>query len=150
MKNQRLYLNVYRSGTYHRQGKPGHCNIHGGDFFTTLYDALTHAESANGYVTTVEVDIPVPEGYHIVRNPDNSVPTPLHMTRGNLLTLLPWRKANQDPPIMSAQELCGLSLDTSEREAVAPARAYKPAHGGYPGTVRAAEDPDERMFVIGG
>lgn len=99
MKTQTLYMNVYRAGFYHRQGKPGHCNIHAGDFFTSRVDAEAHVEPDKGYITTVSFEMPLPDGTTILANPEGSVPTPLHETRGNPLALMPWHSSPQVFPV---------------------------------------------------
>lgn len=96
---QRLYMNVYRAGHYHRQGKPGHTNIHAGDFFTSEKDARDNAEPEAGYLATVPFDMPVPEGATILSNPEGSEPTPLSVTRRNPLTLMPWHSAPKVFPV---------------------------------------------------
>lgn len=158
MKTQTLHMNVYRAGFYHRQGKPGHCNIHAGDFFTSWAAAIAAVERDKGYIATVAFEMPVPEGTTILANPDGSVPTPLSATRGNPFALIPWHTAPEVlPPVLTAGLLCPTqkaayvddeSLDTSEAEAVDPTRVmrqqqqtaanYRPAHGGYPGVVMGA------------
>jgi hypothetical protein len=126
VKTQRLYMNVYRSGYYHRQGKPGHCNLHAGDFFTDEMEALRCAEPDKGYIETVAFDMPVPDGCVILANPEGCVPTPLHVTRDNPLALAPWHTAPEPPPpILTAGRACPTalaSLDTSEADAFDPPR----------------------------
>lgn len=139
MPTQTLYMNVYRAGYYHRQGKPGHCNIHAGDFFTTEAEARRCAEPDKGYIATVSFEMPLPEGTTILANLEGSEPTPLHETRRNPLALAPWHtEPDIWPPVLTAGRLCpyqraGLawddgvdSLDTSEAEA----RPYYPSYAG--------------------
>lgn len=108
MSTQRLYMNVYRAGFYHRQGKPGHCNIHAGDFFPSEELAKAYAATKAGYLGTVSFDMPVPDGTVVLANPEGSIPTPLSETRGNPLALMPWHTAPKVfPMILSAgQESC--------------------------------------------
>lgn len=112
MKTQRLYVNVYRSGHYHRQGKPGHCNIHAGDLFTSEDLALENAEPGNGYIATVPLDMPIPDDVTILANPQGSIPSPLRQTRDNPLALMPWHSSPEVFPvaILSAGQACALPL----------------------------------------
>ena len=116
MTTQRLWINIYRAGHYHRQGKPGHANIHGGDLFTTEALAKEHAERAHGYVATVSVDMPVPEGCTVLVNAEGTEPTPLRETRDDPFMRLPWHTApNPLPPVLTAGHLCAMpSLDTGD------------------------------------
>lgn len=107
MNTQRLYMNVYRAGYYHRQGKPGHTNLHAGDFFTSMQSAVDAIEYQKGYITTVEMDMPIPEGVTILENPEGSVPTPLSETRNNPLALMPWHSSPAVfPMILTAGQAC--------------------------------------------
>lgn len=72
-------MNVYRSGFYHRQGKPNTTNMHGGDLYATEAAALENAEVNRGYLGTAPVDFPM-GGAPYVNGPD-STPTPLSVTR---------------------------------------------------------------------
>ena len=101
MMTQRLWINIYRAGHYHRQGKPDHCNIHGGDLFTTESLALENVERGAGYVATVSLDMPVPDGCVVLTNPEGSQPSSLYETKNNPLALLPWHTAPYPtPPIL--------------------------------------------------
>lgn len=109
MSAQLLYMNVYRAGHYHRQGKPLHTNLHGGDLFTTRESALAAVDPDAEYLGTVATYVNVPEGCTVLENPEGSVPTPLSVTRGNPLALLPWHThAENVPPILSAGQACGM------------------------------------------
>lgn len=136
---QTLFINVYRSGVYHRQGKPHTCNMHGGDLYATRHDAIEAIEHDKGYITTAPVVVDLPALAYV--NPEGSEPTPLSDTRRIVMS-------GQDSP--GLLPLYHDSLETSEREAVeiqqawerpakAPetlSKAYKPTHGGYPTSAR--------------
>lgn len=131
MSTQRLYMNVYRAGYYHRQGKPGHCNLHAGDFFTDEMQALRCAQPENGYIETVGFDMPVPTGCVILSNPEGCEPTPLHQTRDNPLALAPWHTPPEPPPPVLTAGACPTalcSLDTGEDDALpySPPQATEP------------------------
>jgi hypothetical protein len=74
MNTQTVWLNVYRSGYYHRAGKPTATNLHGGDLYVSYADATAAIQHDRGYITTVSFQMPVPADTHIYRNPENSVP----------------------------------------------------------------------------
>lgn len=75
----RGYINIYRSGWFHRAGKPQCFDRHSGDVYPT-YDAAVRAVSPRShYVCTVPVvwhDAP-----NLRPNPAHSVPVPLNVTR---------------------------------------------------------------------
>ncbi|CAN7638083.1 hypothetical protein LJR130_004845 [Variovorax sp. LjRoot130] len=49
------YINLYRSGWFHRQGKPGAFDLHAGDVYPTLESALRDIEPRTHYLATVPV-----------------------------------------------------------------------------------------------
>lgn len=55
MVNVTGYMNLYHSGFYHRRGKPGDINVHGGDVYLTRYEALAAVEVEAGYIATIVV-----------------------------------------------------------------------------------------------
>lgn len=135
--SQTLYINLYRSGYWHRQGKPGTCNVHAGDVYDDFDTALRAIEPGKGYIDTIRLEASLP--FPLFVNPADAEPTPLRETakliaRGDL----------DNPKLLPVYNTD--SLDTSEREAVnvplpwegaakasgSPAKAYKPTHGGYP------------------
>lgn len=133
---QTLWINVYRSGVYHRQGKPNTCNLHGGDLYTSYTDAYRAIEHDKGFIATVTVAADLPAEAYV--NPPDCEPTPLSQTARIIMS-------GQDSPIL-LPIYNGDSLETSEREARdlplpwqrpveapgSPAKAFKPTHGGYP------------------
>lgn len=114
MSTQRLYMNVYRAGFYHRQGKPGHTNLHAGDFFTSRMAALNAIVPDVGYIDTVAFDMPVLAGCTVTENPPDSVPTPLSVTRDNPLALLPWHTEPAAPPILNVGLACDIPQTSLE------------------------------------
>jgi hypothetical protein len=99
-----FFMNIYASGHYHRKGKPGVTDYHGGDLYATEEQARYDAQPEKGYVFTAKLDIPasVAEALNIRANGPESVPVPISLTRNKVKV----------SPILAA--------------------AYKPAHGGYP------------------
>lgn len=87
------YMNLYKSGFYHRTGKPdGNINVHGGDVYLTFAEAASAAEPDKGYLTTVSVEYyadvkPVP-------NAVDSEPVPLSMSRKAFARII----KRDDPP----------------------------------------------------
>lgn len=73
------YLNVYRSGYFHRQGKPHAYDRHSGDFYPTEQDAKRDIDPPSHYICTVPV-VWVEEA-PVFPNGEDSQPVPLHMTR---------------------------------------------------------------------
>jgi len=73
------YLNIYRSGFFHRSGKPNTCDRHGGDFYLNEAAAKGDIEPISHYITTVRVLWE--ENEMIEANPCNSVPRSLRETR---------------------------------------------------------------------
>lgn len=86
----KLWMNVYQAGYWHRQGKPGHTNLHGGDLFVSQELAERYAEPDKGLVCTCEIEIDLMPGISVISNPLDSEPTPLHITRGRKDMLAPW------------------------------------------------------------
>lgn len=75
---QTLYMNLYRAGYFHREGKPGCVDIHPGDCYATREEAEADVEPRSHYVATVPFDYTGP----LVRpNPADSIPTPLSASR---------------------------------------------------------------------
>lgn len=77
---QLIFLNLYRSGWFHRAGKPNTLNRHAGDCYTTRKQALADIEPITHYIATVAVLYRDPEGL-LKCNDGNSKPVPLHVTR---------------------------------------------------------------------
>lgn len=108
--NQVIFINLYRSGVYHRQGKPNATNLHGGDVYASEAAALENAEPDRGYITTVRAELPMATGMELVVNRYDSVPTPLSVTRtNNPEVLLPWVKPFPGSVLATDQ-----SLDTAD------------------------------------
>lgn len=69
------FMNVYRSGHFHRAGKPGNFDRHGGDLYPDYASAVAAIEPASHYVATVPVSWPDYVG--IQANTEHSKPLPL-------------------------------------------------------------------------
>lgn len=137
-----LYINLYRSGYYHRQGKPLTTNLHAGDVYDNERTAKENAEPDRGYITTVpfEVDLPGP----VYVNGEGSIATPLSVTRQSWndsypeRVILPYVRKDDTPPMEMGDDYIGPTYEQwrANREASgfqpAPAAAYKLAHRGYP------------------
>lgn len=67
----RGWLNVYRSGHYHRAGKPGMYDRHPGDIYETKEAALADISPASHYVATVPIEWYDPEPLR-VNGPDST------------------------------------------------------------------------------
>lgn len=75
---QQLWMNLYRAGYFHREGKPGCVDIHPGDCYASREEAMADIEPRSHYVATVPFEWTGP----VVRpNPADSVPTPLSASR---------------------------------------------------------------------
>lgn len=140
MNTQRLWMNVYRAGYFHCQGKAGHTNIHAGDFFTSEELAKVNVTPGAGYIGTVSFDMPVPPGTVVLSNPEGSVADPLRLTRENPMALMPWHTAPHVFPVAILNGgSCPLrdcpaggwdsfgSIETSEAEA----QPYMPSYAGH-------------------
>jgi hypothetical protein len=73
------YINLYRSGWFHRQGKPGAFNLHAGDVYPTLESARRDIEPRTHYLATVPVCWQADQ--EMTPNPGNSTPIPLSVSR---------------------------------------------------------------------
>lgn len=132
-----LFINLYRSGVYHRQGKPNTCNMHAGDVYTSRAAAEAAIEHDKGFIATVDFMPDLPAEVYV--NPPDCVPTPLSQTARVIMS-------GQDQGLLPLYKNNDWSLETSEAEArdiplpwEAPAKApgslskaFKPTHGGYP------------------
>lgn len=50
------FVNIYRSGHWHKPGKPGAYDVHGGDVYATAMAAFNAIEQPHLYLTTVPVE----------------------------------------------------------------------------------------------
>lgn len=76
------FMNLYQSGFYHRRGKPGDINVHGGDVYLTRKAALDAVDAKAGYMATIQIQY-VGHEYPLA-NPADSTPTPLWITRAKI------------------------------------------------------------------
>lgn len=73
------YMNIYRSGYFHRENKPGMLNRHAGDIYTDREEAVKQIFPRSHYICTVSVEWEDSED--CVVNPLNSIPVPLNLSR---------------------------------------------------------------------
>ncbi len=73
------WMNVYRSGVFHRTGKPGAADRHPGDFYPTRELAEKDIELRTHFICTCPVEW---EDFEVVTANDlDSKPVPLSVTR---------------------------------------------------------------------
>lgn len=75
------YINIYRSGIFHREGKPGAFNRHPGDIYPDKETAIADIEPRSHYVTTVPIEWEETDCAGCEANPPTSEPVPLAITR---------------------------------------------------------------------
>jgi hypothetical protein len=73
------YLNIYRSGFFHRENKPGNMDRHAGDLYASMAQALADIDPPSHYVATVPVSWYDTEQVKV--NPPDAVPVPLSVSR---------------------------------------------------------------------
>lgn len=73
------WMNVYRSGFFHREGKPNTLDRHAGDLYDSEAEALRQIFPKSHYIATVPVEWDDPED--IKPNPPSSIPVPLSVSR---------------------------------------------------------------------
>lgn len=73
------FMNIYRSGHFHRIGKANAYNRHPGDIYALYSDAVADIDFSAGYISTVPVSWEDPED--VQPNPADSQPVPLSKTR---------------------------------------------------------------------
>lgn len=76
------FVNIYRSGWFHRADKPCAYNRHPGDIYPTKEEAMRDIEPKELYVTTVP--IAWQEAGDVRPNPVESVPEPLFKQRSQM------------------------------------------------------------------
>ena len=118
MKPMTGFINIYKSGHYHRQGKPGAYDRHPGDIYPTyeaavgdIDQAAVHLYVGTAPVTWIETD----DGLTV--NPPDSEPVPIRQTRK--LYAVP-------------SQVVGLRPLVNAKQGEVLAIEYKPTHGGYP------------------
>jgi hypothetical protein len=73
------YMNIYRSGWFHRMGKPNTYDRHAGDVYATEKEAKQNIEPRSHYIDTVQVSWYEPSTLQL--NDPWSEPTPLSHSR---------------------------------------------------------------------
>lgn len=76
------YMNIYKSGWFHRANKPGMYDRHPGDLYPTYDAAIADIEPKEMYVTTVPVQWV--EAAQVPVNPPDAVPVGLAVSRAAL------------------------------------------------------------------
>jgi hypothetical protein len=74
-----MWMNVYRSGWFHRKGKPGTVDRHAGDFYESREAAVRDIEPASHYIATVPFMYVDPED--VRENAMDSAPESLSVSR---------------------------------------------------------------------
>lgn len=74
-----MWMNVYRSGFFHREGKPLTVDRHAGDFYETREQAIADIEPRSHYIATVP--FVYVDDQDVTANPADSIPTPLAASR---------------------------------------------------------------------
>jgi hypothetical protein len=73
------FLNIYRSGWFHRANKPNGFDRHSGDIYLTKEAAIAEIDPISHYIDTIPVEW---EDYEVVEvNPADAVPVPLSVSR---------------------------------------------------------------------
>lgn len=83
MKNKG-FINIYRSGYFHREGKPGNMDRHSGDVYAEYEEAVKHIDPPTHYVSTIPIEWEDME--QCVVNPPDSVPVPITVSRKRFAT----------------------------------------------------------------
>lgn len=79
MTKRTSWMNIYKSGYFHRKGKPDTLDVHAGDFYDSYEQAIKEIDPPSHYVATVPFEWEDVEG--ITVNPSDSVALPLSATR---------------------------------------------------------------------
>lgn len=75
-----LWMNVYRSGWFHREGKPDTLDCHAGDFYETREAAEAAIDPPHHYVATVSFELTAAPAL-LRANAADSTPVPLSESR---------------------------------------------------------------------
>lgn len=75
-----LWMNVYRSGWFHREGKADTLNIHAGDFYDSEPAARAAIDPPSHYVATVSFELTASPSL-VKANSKDSHPVPLSESR---------------------------------------------------------------------
>lgn len=76
---QHGFLNIYRSGWFHRANKPNGFDRHSGDIYPTREAALAEIDPPSHYIDTIPVEWEDFE--ECVVNPPDAEPIPISVTR---------------------------------------------------------------------
>lgn len=86
------YVNIYRAGKFHRVNKPGTCNVHPGDIYLSVEDAMKNIDDEAGYIGTTTIEWE--QSFPLTRVPDTAVPIPLAQTQ-QMHRIAGWKTAAQ-------------------------------------------------------
>lgn len=73
------FVNIYRNGWFHREGKPGNMDRHTGDIYDSYAEAVGDIDPPSHYIATVGISWLDVED--VQPNPADSVPVPLSVSR---------------------------------------------------------------------
>lgn len=73
------FVNIYRSGWFHREGKPLTMDRHTGDIYESYEQAIKDIDPPSHYIATVGISWLDVE--NVRANPADSVPVPLSVSR---------------------------------------------------------------------
>lgn len=73
------FINIYRCGWFHREGKPGNIDRHAGDIYLDEDEALRNIDPPSHYICTIPVEWVDVE--NVAVNPPDSVPVSLSASR---------------------------------------------------------------------
>lgn len=79
MTKRTSWMNIYKSGFFHREGKPLTLDCHAGDFYDTKAQAVAVIDPPSHYLATVSFEWDDVD--NIQTNPADSVPVPLSVSR---------------------------------------------------------------------
>lgn len=82
------FINIYRSGFFHREGKPGMFNRHPGDIYPTREAAMVDIHPSSHYIDTIPIEWE--EEVRVALNAQDSTPIPLSYSRKQ------WFKGHED------------------------------------------------------
>lgn len=123
------YINLYKSGYFHRANKPEQFNVHPGDLYPTAEAAMRDVHPRHLYVGTVPVHVPT-ELQHVLgaSNPYNAIPIPLEETR----EVYDWYNLDGADGAKALDEYIRehSTIDTSLPSACAPVLNYHFCDGG--------------------
>ncbi len=86
MTKRTSWMNIYRSGYFHREGKPLTLDCHAGDFYDSEERAKAEIDPPSHYIATVSFEWDDVDG--ITENPADSVPVSIGVSRKRYAEIL--------------------------------------------------------------